>query len=423
MPHKLFSEHATFSRRFAVLLLALVFALQSGCARHHRPSEPPKPPAAPETQFQSMLGKVTIVAAEPLQWVAWTGAVRTGGLDNYSGNGAGCPIEPGGCSGADCVAVVLAEIVVCAAVVTAVEAAKAPKKNTAEKSKNVQGDILSPDAIQNKLLGQVVAHAKSSRVALVNVSPESAQKATQENDYRQLAALGVDTVLVVGMKQVFDGTQSGKSDLSLLLDMMAHVRLISTRDNSEIFSGDYFYHGKRLRYSEWSANNAERLVSAMQKGYESLGRDIGDRIFLLYPFAERLAKDGSGSCGLAMFGPKDDRADDLSPQLSWQSFPRESDLSSVPGDIKQVKNVRYELMLATGETGESPEVIYRRDGLKGTTHKIEMALEPNTRYFWSVRAHFTFNGRQRVTEWATYCPFGQQLVVSGSLYRFYTPKV
>jgi hypothetical protein len=186
-----------------------------------------------------------------------------------------------------------------------------------------------------------------------------------------------------------------------------------------MFHENFHYRGARYNYTVWAANHGERLAKAVKSGFDQLGRDISERVFLLYPFAKRT---GDGKyCGLAPLAPVDDKAKELTPLLSWQEFPRESDLAASPDDMKRVRHVRYDLLVATGGNGETPNVLYRADGLKNTSYRLPMKLEPQTRYFWSVRARFYLHGRKRVTEWATSCPFENQLVVNGKIYRFYTP--
>jgi hypothetical protein len=203
--------------------------------------------------------------------------------------------------------------------------------------------------------------------------------------------------------------------------MKAHVRLVKTRDNSLIHYADYTYTGKNLRYSDWAGHNGERLVQALEHGYEALGHDISDSLFLLYPYAER-SDNGEQTCGLAPLAPAEEAtASSRAPKLEWQSFPREADKLAAPNDIARIKNVKYDLIVGTGGNNESFDVVYRREGLPKPSHRLEMPLQPDTRYFWSVRARFTLDGRQRVTEWGTRCPFEPQLTVSWQLYRFYTP--
>jgi Ni/Co efflux regulator RcnB len=44
--------------------------------------------------------------------------------------------------------------------------------------------------------------------------------------------------------------------------------------------------------------------------------------------------------------------------------------------------------------------IYRREALPRASHRLEQALEPCGRYFWTVRAVFRLAGATRVTEWS-----------------------
>jgi hypothetical protein len=301
------------------------------------------------------------------------------------------------------------------------------KSESAQSSEAAVAPMLDTNIMQDALRDAIMAAAQSDGVKLKIAPPVVAVDAEGEPDYRELSAKGIDTVLEVTLHQVFlepGADYKGRVNLDprLPLDMQARVRLLKTRDNSKVFAEDYSYHGKRYQYSEWAASGGNKLMDGLKKGYASLGRDISDRIFLLYPFADRVGRGESG-CGLGALGPKDNLADDLSPLLSWQGFPRESDISMAPQDMKRVKNVRYELVVGTGGNGETPDVFYHVEGLTETSHRIPMRLEPDTRYFWSVRARFDLNGRMRVTDWATYCPFGRQLIVGGSIYRFYTPDV
>ncbi len=37
-------------------------------------------------------------------------------------------------------------------------------------------------------------------------------------------------------------------------------------------------------------------------------------------------------------------------------------------------------------------------------HTLETPLQPNARYFWTVRAHFTLDGMRRASEWSEEFP-------------------
>ncbi len=105
----------------------------------------------------------------------------------------------------------------------------------------------------------------------------------------------------------------------------------------------------------------------------------------------------------------------LTPTLEWEP----SSLAPGSGDIS---NVRYDLAIWKGINPrhaqkdsfvdgrfsrgnvwisvDSLALAYERDGLTGTSHAVETALEPRTDYAWSVRARFDVNGQTRVGEWS-----------------------
>ncbi len=50
------------------------------------------------------------------------------------------------------------------------------------------------------------------------------------------------------------------------------------------------------------------------------------------------------------------------------------------------------------------ELVYTKQGLVNPEHKLETFLKPNSLYFWTVRAHFTLDGKRRATEWSEELP-------------------
>jgi hypothetical protein len=432
MPISFYCCCRKYSSRMTASLLAVVIALQPGCVGH-APKPEPAPIIAPEvpaTSFQPSLGRVVVAVRVELpelefMYYAHDKKLAASAASGHASGGFG-----GGCGGSDIGTCILAQTVVVAAVglIEGSIAAESAEKKSEEvkESESSVAPVLEASMMQGDLRYAITAAARSDGIKLDAAPSVIIKDGEPEPDYRTLAAKGVDTVLEVTLNQLFLEPAVGRGgkinlDPLLPLDMRAHVRLVKTRDNSLVFSDDYSYHGKRYQYTQWAANDGERLVSGLNKGYESLGRDISERIFLLYPFADRMGTGEAGKCGLGVLSPRDNMAGNFSPLLAWQSFPRESDISADPLDLKQVKNVRYDLVVGSGDNGETPDMFYRIKGLTETSHKLPMRLKPNTRYFWSVRARFDLNGRTRVTDWATDCPFEEQLVVGARLFRFYTP--
>jgi hypothetical protein len=345
----------------------------------------------------------------------------------------------GSCGGDFCGVVAVLWLGVCgvaSAVGGVVGAAKAPGAGEVRAAEATFTTALHAKTIQEALRGQTVAAALGKGANLGSVSPESAQAASQLRDYRSLAAEGIDTVVEVALTKA--GTRGSGIDSPLLLYMEAHVRLIRTGENAEVFFADYRYLGKGLKLSEWLANQGQPLLRALEAGYESLGSQIYDDVFLLYPFRDLEPRSVQGSlhafglepiypgigllAGLMGSGASWPIVNNLQPTLRWQAFPREFDIETSPAEMGRVKNVRYELVIAREHNWAPAEVVYRREGLSEAAHTLEAPLSPSTRYFWTVRAGFELDGRQRVTDWSQW--YWANLKVTAPSpwsYRFRTP--
>lgn len=430
--------------RVTAALLALIVTLQSGCVSL------PEAPVVPETRHQASVGKVAVVAAVQAPEVKFEGFVHGKGEGAVQGAGntfGGCMrmFSGGGCSGDMCGVVVILGLVACAVVTpvgAVVGAVAAPSAKEVDANKAKLTAALEAKMIQEALRDKVVAAAIANRGQQVTAASGTPQAAAQPADYRSFAQDGIDTVLEVAMTKI--ATTGSGINPPLALSLEARSRLIRTSDNRVIFSADYVFFGGKMTLSEWSANQGERFVRALNTGFETLGSHIYDNAFLLYPFPSRIAEGNagtllpSGAFGLLPIYPtakgvlaKDDflsdrytKVDSVQPTLHWQSFPRPSDVESAPGDMGRVKNVRYDLVIAREYNWAPSEIVYRGVGLPSNEQRIENLLLPGVRYFWSVRARFDLDGRERVTEWASLSWLDGQNVTAPSLhsYRFRTPQ-
>ncbi len=129
------------------------------------------------------------------------------------------------------------------------------------------------------------------------------------------------------------------------------------------------------------------------------------------------------------FGRKDIVAS-LTPTLIWDSFPQRDDaVQSAALAGRRVDDVTYELRLwPSVDYGPGP-LAYERRGLTQPRHKIEAPLEPSRLYYWSVRARFRLDGRERVTQWASrvwliFCkePSRRPIVPNRCAYFLMTPE-
>lgn len=424
-------------QRFGPLLLAAVVAIETGCAT--------LPPA--ETGHQTNLGRIAIVAAPERPAFRFEGFVRSKGEGALTSAGAtfgACvnEIAIGNCTGSMCGAALILWLGICgvAGIVGGVAGAiAAPSAAAMRATEGSMAASLDAAAIQDSLRGQLEAAALADGALLAAVPADAGSAAARARDYRPLAAAGADTVAEVALTEV--GISGRGIDSPGVLAMKARVRLVRTADNAELVAGDLAYLGPRLRLSEWSAMDGHRLMRALQTGIDTLGAQLGDNLFLLYPFPDR-AMHGAGwlssAFGLAPVEPETrgqltgdrligDRfewvtADSLSPTFRWQSFPRPGDVAAAPDDMARVRNVRYDLVVAREKNLAPEAIVYRQEGLVRSTHTVTAPLAPATRYFWTVRARFELDGRERVTEWGATRANGAPPVAAPSSwsYRFRT---
>ncbi|WPP44553.1 hypothetical protein [Pseudomonas sp. AN-1] len=405
-------------------------------------------PTVPDTRYQTSLGRIAVVAAPRPPEVRLEGLVRGKATGAASGAGSSflnCLGELGhsGCSGDICGAVLIIGLGLCgvAGVVGGVVGAvQAPRASSVRHAESSLLAAVQAGEIQETLRRKVEELAVNEGRALAGPAPEQTRLATQRGDYRALAAAGIDQVLEVGLSEVSAASGGSKGALQLL--MQARVRLIRSSDNRVLSDAEYLYQGERRLPAEWTRNNAAPLMQALQSGYAALGAHIHDSVFLLYPFPDR-GMHGSGWLssvfGLAPLEPRNrgqltgdsflDRqlvwtpVASTRPTLRWQAFPRPSDIAAAPAEMARVDNVRYDLVIAEARQLAPGSIVYRGESLPRASHTLISPLASKRHYFWSVRARFTLDGRERVTEWGSthFMATGRLTTPSAWSYRFRTP--
>lgn len=295
MSSRITSVSGKFGRRLAAGLFVVTLALQSACSTA---------PQASEVKYHGTLAQVAVVTTSQVPDIRFNGLDQAGVVT--SGSGAtfkSCVdvIAPESCSEALCGAVAVLWTNVCrvadvvGGVIGALVAPSAGDVTVAESSLSTA--LSNAQMIQESLREQVVATSLARGTPLVSVAPELMHRAVQRRDYRDLAAVGVDTVLEVVLVRV--GTERRAGSGPVQLTMQSHVRLISTTDNSVLFVSDYVHRGERRQLSEWSANRAELLLHGMKSGYEALGARIHDSIFFVNRNAADIGRHGERTLAAA----------------------------------------------------------------------------------------------------------------------------
>jgi hypothetical protein len=106
------------------------------------------------------------------------------------------------------------------------------------------------------------------------------------------------------------------------------------------------------------------------------------------------------------------------PTLRWERFPTSAAEKKAPDLVARMRRVRYDLIIARESNSASGDIVYAREGLPAPIHTVERPLQPGARYFWSVRARFELDGRERVTDWSTTHAYAAVRVAPPGVYTY-----
>lgn len=194
------------------------------------------------------------------------------------------------------------------------------------------------------------------------------------------------------------------------LGISAQVRLIRTADETVLDDrvlSDAF--GPALSFEEWTADQGARFGEEVRHASDRIAERIVTDYFMLSPFPERVFGDGVYDVylrGLRPYEPSEhmrapdpipprlplefrvaaQQVDSLQPTMRWEAF--------------DGADVTYDLEIWRSNDLGIDALIYSRTNLEEPTHTLETALEPSSAYFWSVRAHYSEDGRDRITAWS-----------------------
>ena len=108
---------------------------------------------------------------------------------------------------------------------------------------------------------------------------------------------------------------------------------------------------------------------------------------------------GFAACStLAHGGMRSAEIQATQPTLSWQAYPSQRDIDKdIQGKLKSVKSVTYELVIYSGDR----RIVYSRQFLPEPEHRLQVQLPPGQTFFWTVRAQFKIDGKNRVGNWSS----------------------
>lgn len=433
------SGPSQYRNKITALILTLCLVIQSGCA-----------PAVykPSPQALSNLGNIVVTSSTSQPAIRLEGYSRSksGSMATSAGGTfLDCMAEVGhgSCSGSFCGGAIILLTAMCAiasGVRGAVEGSKSPTHEKIEASEADIFSVLETSTIQHSLQKAVTNYAAESGHELNVMDQPLAEFLSEQRDYVSLAQDGIDTVMEVGLSEV--GIMGKGLNEPAQMYMDATVKLISTKDNQVIALQSFIYEGASLFITDWSSNQAKPFTKGLQTGFKTLGQHIYEQLFMLYPLPDR-GPHGAGflsaAFGLAPINPPTrgqltadsfiDRVfawkevNSLRPTLTWEPFPRPSDISAAPETMSRIKRVRYDLIVAREKNLAPEEIVYQKQGLTKNGHTLDIALRSNCRYFWTVRARFELDGQEYLSDWGVvhFMAFGRITAPSKWSYRFRTP--
>jgi len=243
-----------------------------------------------------------------------------------------------------------------------------------------------------------------------------------------LAAQGFDAVLQVEITQFGFAGRDGGRDIALY--MTAEARLVDAANGQPAAVRGLAYmspwHGANL----WTRSGGALTKDELARAARALADRVVGHLVLRTPWLAHSDDSLRGNvCGvLPLAGPDAPtrvgtggqppvKVDGLTPSLAWTPRPAPSPAADAgpPPGVPDA-DLRYDLRIFEELDWGPGALVYERDGLAGTEHRVERALKPATLYFWTVRARYAIDGAPRATRWsataepATLAPLPAELV-------------
>jgi len=423
------------ARRRIAAALALLFAL-AGCATAPGPGIDRSPleragalPAIAviastdpvEPTFASLYDDAAQGFAEGAARVARR-ALSGGALGALMGAGAG------GVAGIGMSLLLLAPVATVAALIGGAAAAAnvAPEEKVAEVRRKATAALAEADPSRATARSVVEDVTRVTRYRADLVEATTAVGPGDRADAAALRARGYGAVIEVRVTRAGYAAAPGR-DPQLALFAAAESRLVDTATGKPTAIRGLVYQSPHRKLDAWVRNGGALEKTELAKATRVLAERIVESFLLA---ADETSGPGATAasiiaCGIEPVRPpgtwewsmsaarrpeaseEGDRlyqhpatgaADSTRPLLSWKARP------AVPGDGRpppwaRAADVSYDLRIWNELDGAPGGPVYERFGLAATEHRVEAALAPASRYYWSVRMRYTADGRARTSRW------------------------
>lgn len=297
-----------------------------------------------------------------------------------------------------------------------------------------------------------ISIAKELQGTATGSREESALETANLGRYRSI--LEVATLDIV-----FEG--SGRKNKPACFVMKGRATKWDGYSGEKLDTMEPVYHGPCATVDVWIKDGGKLIIEEIQSGYQVVAEAIVDELYLVFIQGldeSRLAEDSTRMVPSFVLKPlhpalskhkpdlgkvfskrreKDviasggwyfDEVSDLSPTFSWEAFPRPFDLFAA--ESFEPKDISYELRIyGPAErwlwSPSALKLVHAASNLQKNHYRFPLELNPCSRYFWTVRAHFKLGGVARVTEWGGF--YGSHFIIPSSpsnirrnIYSFWT---
>ena len=280
---------------------------------------------------------------------------------------------------------------------------------------------------------------------------ESVQRYARESDLSGLAALpdegpqsledapryrgGPDYVVEVALTEL-RATTPGTAALPYYFRLSARGRLVRVADNEVMDSFTSTAATNEGTVDEWTAENGKLIVEELGDALQRVGAAFVDEWILLYRGETAAGTDTKRNrtpdymlrplspvrISIRVFktpyiaGHLDPvNVGSTTPLLAWEKLPSTVHAELFEGASPRARNIRYDVQVFDAgpflpdtiaaprvpqDTIAARRVVRRHADLTVPEVRVEETLTPCTYYFWTVRARFELDGRQRSTEWS-----------------------
>jgi len=242
------------------------------------------------------------------------------------------------------------------------------------------------------------------------VEAAQAVAATGVPAHRALRERGHGSALEIGVTR-FGLAATNAQRFSLFVTMEA--RLLDTGSGKATWMRGMIYESAAHDLERWLRDGAELTRVELGRGTRVLAERTVDLLVLRTPW---LDERDELSCGVPVLDPQGNSAgappemgppppaatvQSRTPLLAWEPLPR-MHWKSAPASWEMIGDRRYDLRVWKVAADAPGDIVYERLGLTGTRHQVEVALDPASMYFWSVRLRGTVDGRPQAASWSAW---------------------